>query len=678
VLNQESVRSGKRASPGILWLLSWGLFIIAFGFSLFYNQQYSQYLGLAGIGVLAYLALNAGRMVSQSRPITFSAPVTFAFIFWLWWLVAAQLSPVAYASQATLWGLFVLPATAAAAWWHCSAEPGCCHRLPLILAACGCGLGFFAVYQFFVLESPPQATFINKNSFAALEVMILVVVIGSGYAAALANRSLRWPVLYFGVITFLAFLVGLVASRGALFALVCGVALVTLGGGLLGIGRARIVGVLVAVVAGLLLAGLVNSGALGQKIASLQSPFDVGSGGIRLIIWEASAGMVEGNLWTGIGPGLYWLLYPRFRSPDDPDGGFYAHNDYLQFLIEAGLPALLLLIGLVFFVTWKTFRLALDPAVPGSTRMFAISLWLALASVCGHSMLSFNLYLVPILMVAGLLLGSLGWLISQSGRNADATTGRGYLSLAVLLLLLMFPATFYFKAGSAGFALSEAMAASESGERRAAEDYLAQAISYWPEVDFYRYSLAWSMYTRSKESGESLTPELTEQIFGQLEAAHRLNPLRARSYLIEARVLEALSSQRIDVGGDQVVEAYLEALERNPRLLEARFFYARFLLGRNSIKEGVRVLESGLEWPYPTSVLKMNYYRLTAEMRKINGDMQGYDELMTQVRHIADVLNRRGRVARRRTGPGRYWSTESGSDSWHETFMHSLTVICGC
>lgn len=70
----------------------------------------------------------------------------------------------------------------------------------------------------------------------------------------------------------------------------------------------------------------------------------------------------------------------------------------------------------------------------------------------------------------------------------------------------------------------------------------------------------------------------------------------------------------------------------------ARFSLARYLLGAGEIEDGVRVLEQGLDREYPATPVLMNYYRLTAEMRRIQKDTAGYESLMRRVRLIAEKL----------------------------------------
>ena len=75
-------------------------------------------------------------------------------------------------------------------------------------------------------------------------------------------------------------------------------------------------------------------------------------------------------------------------------------------------------------------------------------------------------------------------------------------------------------------------------------------------------------------------------------------------------------------------------MAKDPFYLEARFRLARLMLEDNRLKEGLAVLEGGIEKSYESNSLTQNYFRLTAEMRRILGDDQGYRELLEEVEKV--------------------------------------------
>ncbi|TLU64876.1 O-antigen ligase family protein [Thalassotalea litorea] len=59
---------------------------------------------------------------------------------------------------------------------------------------------------------------------------------------------------------------------------------------------------------------------------------------------------------TGVGAGGFYVAYPRVKKQDVK--GFYdhAHNDYLQFVIEYGLPMSILLMALIVVSIWHAYQ----------------------------------------------------------------------------------------------------------------------------------------------------------------------------------------------------------------------------------------------------------------------------------------------------------------------------------
>jgi hypothetical protein len=94
---------------------------------------------------------------------------------------------------------------------------------------------------------------------------------------------------------------------------------------------------------------------------------DQGSG--RREFFIASQAMLRDNPWLGVGLGNWAKVYPRYASFDDGAYVNQAHNDWMQWAVEGGLPFALLLVSLVLM------------AVPKAVH----SLWgIGLLAVCVH------------------------------------------------------------------------------------------------------------------------------------------------------------------------------------------------------------------------------------------------------------------------------------------------------
>lgn len=86
-------------------------------------------------------------------------------------------------------------------------------------------------------------------------------------------------------------------------------------------------------------------------ISSGMRPGDQSSVTIRQDIWENTAKLATDHGLSGAGLGAFGRLYPSTENPNEVDWVYVnlAHNDYLQLLLELGIPGLILLIG---FLAW--------------------------------------------------------------------------------------------------------------------------------------------------------------------------------------------------------------------------------------------------------------------------------------------------------------------------------------
>ncbi|MDO8525670.1 MAG: O-antigen ligase family protein, partial [Candidatus Omnitrophota bacterium] len=69
----------------------------------------------------------------------------------------------------------------------------------------------------------------------------------------------------------------------------------------------------------------------------------------RISVWKSSLEAAFNRPFLGVGLGNFRLAYPAFRGAEICNLVEYAHQDYLQFAVEAGIPALFSLICLGFF-----------------------------------------------------------------------------------------------------------------------------------------------------------------------------------------------------------------------------------------------------------------------------------------------------------------------------------------
>jgi O-antigen ligase len=297
-------------------------------------------------------------------------------------------------------------------------------------------------------------TLINRNHFA------LMLYVGLGCTLALLlERTARseWQREAPGRATArtatLALLAGLqifgvIASKSR--AGLAGMLLVVIVGAVLVVGHpdrrsARAVGLLMLallVIPALLLAGP----ALMERQAALQEEWTAEAG--RGAVWRASLGMVSDFPLTGSGGATFEEAFRLYRPPEIQSFYDYAHNDYLQLLVETGAPGLLLALLPVALVALPVVRGMLarrrrgdrDPTgtFPSTTTW---PLWAALLAVALHELVDFGLQIPSNLLLVAFLAGVLSGPWPHGGRLARpaprlaSAYALGAIALAVPALL---------------------------------------------------------------------------------------------------------------------------------------------------------------------------------------------------------------------------------------------------
>ncbi|MCI0624390.1 MAG: O-antigen ligase family protein [Acidobacteria bacterium] len=247
-------------------------------------------------------------------------------------------------------------------------------------------------------------TYINHNHFAGLMAMLVPLTTGFLWLQTLKleasgrNRSLRWRVaLLVGVLTAMLLALVLSHSRGGLLS--CAGALTWL---LWMIwrkhvqhpGRRKRLAVSVTVLVGLI------SLVLGREISSRFS-FALRDAPERIGLWQDGLKIVPDFLWFGTGMGTFKYVFPNYRTQLDflnVDGvprqalWNFAHNDYLQLLIECGIIGF----GLAVWgmsLTVGQFRQWQRSNGNAERHLLALSAFAGVLAILIHSLVDFNLHI---------------------------------------------------------------------------------------------------------------------------------------------------------------------------------------------------------------------------------------------------------------------------------------------
>ena len=295
-------------------------------------------------------------------------------------------------------------------------------------------------------------------------------------------------------------------------------------------------------------------GATGGAVSAVPSADSAAESERLMMIDSALQAVVErGGVW---GTGLYTfsLLYPLYRNvAEQGTTGEFVHSDFLQLTLEGGvlllLPLLLLCAGMALML-WQR---ALSHRVFVPALAFATAVGVAMA----HALVNFVLYVLPLTIMLGVLIGCAFVRGADLGRTAFATP--------------------WVRAGKW---LAVAMLALNLG-------YLA--------LD----ALTYGVFSRQLHvPGAAWIRGDAQRMLEFARLAQQLNGRRGVPILAEARILQAMAgtdAHRLQLA--QIEAAYQRAIEVDPWNPSARVAYASFLQGQPNVQsvEPRVLLEQALE-----------------------------------------------------------------------------------
>jgi O-antigen ligase len=104
----------------------------------------------------------------------------------------------------------------------------------------------------------------------------------------------------------------------------------------------------------------------------------------------------------GVGIFCFPLLYPSFRSIlEQETAGLFVHNDYVQLLVEGGIPLVALLLLFIGLVLRRSLRLIRLP--DADPRFAALGVGIALIAACTHALVNFVFYSLSLNIFIGII-----------------------------------------------------------------------------------------------------------------------------------------------------------------------------------------------------------------------------------------------------------------------------------
>ena len=487
----------------------------------------------------------------------------------------------------------------------------------------------YGLVQYYYLRVPSNASFLNRNSLAAL--INLALIPASGYfllsekqrpCKILNNKVLAITLTLLFLTTFI------ITSRGGSLSLIVGFII------LLSLLRKHVekyqlysffiivfVSFLLATLSQYFMADLPSG--FTERMASLKDTSEAGNP--RFIIWESLLPLFNEMPWYGLGMGSLWIFWPPHRSVDDKSAGFFAHNDYMQITLEAGYPGILLLVSLFIFILWSFIRALKNNNEKNKLsllhRVELVSLFSTLTTFAAHSIFTYNFYILPLLIIAGFYLGRFNQLVSINSVSFKTLPALKVhfkpimfaFSLAGLTIIL---SSYFLAISFSGYYNDKAKRLMIQKQYQASNDLFLKAQTLAPLMDNPFFSHA-DLLRRSANS--LLTTNKTKKAQTLLNYAHikldqaeRLNPLRPQTHHIRGLIYEKEQPEKA------IIE-FKKALKLDPRFLYSRLQLAKLLHENNQLKKAVEVLYKGVDYNYPVNKAMLNYMQFFAKLSREAG-----------------------------------------------------------
>ncbi len=602
--------------------------------------------------------------------LTYAPPLLHAVLaaFGLWLAVAAALAAAPLLSALAVFQQLVLILAFVAA-GGAVAEEARWQRLQTGVAGLAVVLGAGAICAWLgAWSTAVSATFVQRNSLSAWLLLAVFVILPRLARACADAPRVKAATVAWSLAVFIPLLAAFVTtSRGALLALIvayAGFYLSLSGAAREGIGKTALALALWAfLVANLGLGGAAVDAArsLGaaapvftpgasfeELLADVREgeragPARGGSLSQRLLIWRASATLLQSVPWHGFGPGSFRLVYPPFAYDDDRSDRFYAHNDLLQVGIELGVPGLLLVVALCVALYRLRARARAATRLDAAHRIENEALFWGIVAVAAHSLVSYNFY-VPATLIL------IGYVLARYARATTATDLRFRFRVnerlrpaffyALPAVLVAAPVTVLLPAQMMANHYARGVAAFAAGRLEPAARAFERAAHWYPD-DQTEVARA-QVYLAGAEAAvtSARRRELLAAAAAHLQAAARLNRYSAAvahgDYLLVRRALAAAPDL------DTLLERQLRiALARDPRYFPVRMDHARYLRERGQHNAALALMEAGLRQRVRRREQALEYLALLRELRLLLHDEAGVLELDQTIASMRMELKRK-------------------------------------
>lgn len=467
------------------------------------------------------------------------------------------------------------------------------------------GLGLLLVtytfYQAFILDiKRPSGVLANWNTHAALLVMILLPCI---LRYTLKPGTNIKQLLFWCIVSLLfTFALGLTLSRGVFIIFItvfCCYALFMLRHKLF---FKKSILILLSLILGYILNSLFINETVLQRLAATSNSASLASLGTgRDLLWSSAWEMYLDSPFSGWGLGVFLLLFKQYKDPLSINLGMYAHNDYLQFLLELGPIGLLLFTSLIFILLKRLYLLIFKNST--HSPLLTIEAIFLLSTCIGmliHTFFTFHLYQLTMQIIFGYYLGQVSqFLYLEQGQPIKITPP--LISKKFIWIYRIFCTLVIFHTSIFGLSYYYIEESQHSKNKQEILDNYSKLNILYSSLD--RYDAVSASYLLENLTLLPMTIETAQkrqQI--SLMALNAINtaidkmPLNPDNYIIKAEILKMIQGDLLEIS-----EQYEKALKLDPSLIKARDAYAHYLAGKQEFKKALTILWDAWERVYVDS-----------------------------------------------------------------------------
>lgn len=457
----------------------------------------------------------------------------------------------------------------------------------------------------------------------------VVTLLAGALALAAERRRPVWMV----AATLCATALWLTGSRAAGIAFVGAAALFIIALVYARLARASLLAIVGPALVGYGAAVWLSAGHTLARAATLADPLAVGAS--RLALWESAWPLVRDAPWFGHGLITTYAKMAAHRPPLDTSAGHHLHNDYLQYALEAGWVAALLWLALagttVIAVVLAARRMRASDV--GDETVFGLAAACAAALIFAHTAVDFDLQVVVLLALTGLLL-ALGPGTLLAGRTVTLPDTVRRPLLVLLAVVVGVKALLYV---AFGLMLPSTI---EAGDAATVQHQLARlrwAIHIEPRVDVQRTAYVDLIRQAAPHvSDDAVRLAMYQEGRRHADRAVALNP---GWHLVHFRRAQLLAEFRELVPDPELIATDLaRAVAIDPRLFIARTPLMRLHMDAGRHAEAWALGVAGLEFRYINSVEYLEYLDTTIAAGLAAGTDDGLARVRARRETVADAI----------------------------------------